>query len=75
MRPNSNSVLAAFVLAALTGDSLLAVKPAVQLVETPIHKAADGWQITLPRHSLTAVEIEPQPWAFPRPTRFGKSAG
>jgi len=34
-------------------------KPEVQLVETPIHRAADGWQITLPRHSLTAVEIHP----------------
>ena len=33
-------------------------KPEVQLVKTRIRKVADGWQITLPKHSLTAVEIE-----------------
>lgn len=37
----------------------VAVKSEVRLVETPLRKAPDGWQITLPRHSLTAVEIEP----------------
>ena len=31
----------------------------VQLIETPIRRAADAWKITLPKHSLTAVKIHP----------------
>lgn len=32
-------------------------KPEVKLVKTSVRKTADGWRVTLPRHSLTAVEI------------------
>jgi alpha-N-arabinofuranosidase len=31
----------------------------VTLVETPVRKSGSGWQVTLPKHSLTAVELRP----------------
>ena len=37
----------------------VAASPEVEIVETSVHKAADGWRIALPKHSLTAVEIHP----------------
>jgi alpha-N-arabinofuranosidase len=33
-------------------------EPEVTLVETPMQRAEAGWQITLPKHSLTAVELQ-----------------
>lgn len=31
----------------------------VELVETPVERADEAWRITLPKHSLTALEIAP----------------
>ncbi|NCO39696.1 MAG: hypothetical protein COZ06_07800 [Armatimonadetes bacterium CG_4_10_14_3_um_filter_66_18] len=31
----------------------------VTLVETPVRKSSNGWQVMLPKHSLTAMEVRP----------------
>ena len=40
-------------------ETLAGGDPPVTLVETPVSAADEGWAITLPKHSLTAVEIRP----------------
>ncbi len=42
-----------------SAETLAGAEPPVKLVETAIRAADEGWTITLPRHSLTAVEIHP----------------
>jgi len=38
----------------------LASEPEVKVIKNAIRSTTDGWQLTLPKHSLTAVEIPPR---------------
>ena len=59
-RPGDRSRAAAWSLVGSTPWATnVGKQPGVRLVETPIRPTAGGWQLTLRRHSLTALEIEP----------------
>jgi len=59
-RPNGKTKAAARTLVGSTPLATnLGPKTEAKVIETAIGAVADGWQLTLPKHSLTAVEIEP----------------
>ncbi|NOY82841.1 MAG: hypothetical protein GXP31_17730 [Kiritimatiellaeota bacterium] len=60
LRPGAASRATAWSLVGPTPWATnVGAKQEVGLVETPVRKESDAWRIVLPRHSLTAVEIQP----------------